>query len=47
MENFINKSDTSDFITTVLGGIEALSLDVTKSRSNYRADIFEMPFNIL
>jgi len=47
METFINKSDTSDYITTVLGGIEALSLDVTKSRSNYITDIFETPFNIL
>ena len=47
MENFINKSDTSDYITTVLGGIEVLSLDITKSRSNYCIDIFETPFDIL
>jgi len=47
MENFINKSDTSDRITTVLGGIEALSFDVRKSRSSNWVDIFEIPFNIL
>jgi len=41
MEDFINKSDTSDYITTILGGIEALSLDVTKSRSNYKLSPFK------